>query len=480
VYEARRRFLLSALKLFDLALLVTSFGLATMLVVYADESVSLSHFLSIRVKIGNCAIFAAVLLAWHAICCLSGMYKSRRLSTKSAETADALKATTFSAACLVPIAISFSVAMVTARFLALFWAISTVLLPASRLFLRYLLSRARRDGRNIRYVLILGTNSRAIEFARSLAQRPERGYRLLGFVDDNWSNFEQFQTLGFPFSCDRAGLAEFLRRNVVDEVAFYLPLRSHYEYCSHVAAMCEEHGIVMRFASDIFTLKTAQSRALEVDGEHYIAATYLGAREGWPLLIKQILDVVLSAALIFLLSPLLLLATILIKLSSDGPVFFHQERLGLNKRRFVIYKFRTMVPDAEKLMAELEDRNEVSGPVFKITNDPRITPIGRILRRTSIDELPQLFNVLKGDMSLVGPRPLPVRDYEGFSKDWQRRRFSIRPGLTCLWQVTGRSSVPFEQWMKLDLQYLDEWSLWLDLKILARTIPAVLKGSGAV
>lgn len=144
-----------------------------------------------------------------------------------------------------------------------------------------------------------------------------------------------------------------------------------------------------------------------------------------------------------------------------------------------MYKFRTMIPNAEKMMGRLEGLNEMSGPVFKIKNDPRITRVGKILRRASIDELPQLLNVLKGDMSLVGPRPLPVRDYEGFSEDWQRRRFSVRPGITCLWQIAGRSSIPFEQWMRLDLQYVDEWSLWLDLKILARTIPAVFKGAGA-
>jgi lipopolysaccharide/colanic/teichoic acid biosynthesis glycosyltransferase len=139
-----------------------------------------------------------------------------------------------------------------------------------------------------------------------------------------------------------------------------------------------------------------------------------------------------------------------------------------------------MVPNAEKLMANLERQNEVAGPAFKMKNDPRVTPIGRWLRRASIDELPQLFNVLKGDMSLVGPRPLPVRDYEGFNEDWQRRRFSIKPGITCLWQVNGRSGISFDRWMLLDLQYVDEWSLWLDLKILAKTVPAVLKGAGAV
>jgi exopolysaccharide biosynthesis polyprenyl glycosylphosphotransferase len=326
--------------------------------------------------------------------------------------------------------------------------------------------------------LILGTNQRAIDFAQRLEESPDRGYRLLGFVDDPWTNLDEFIVSGLPFACDFAALPDYLRRNVVDEVAFYLPLRSYYEYCSQVAAMCEEHGIIMRFASDIFTLKTVQSRPEEVDGSHSIA-TYIGGRDGWPLVIKRAIDLTLSFTLIVLLSPLLLAVAALIKFTSAGPIFFSQERLGLNKRRFLIYKFRTMIPGAEQRLAELESLNEVSGPVFKIKNDPRITPLGKFLRRTSIDELPQLFNVLKGDMSLVGPRPLPVRDYEGFNQDWQRRRFSIQPGLTCLWQVAGRSSIPFEQWMQLDLQYMDEWSLWLDLKILARTIPAVVKGSGA-
>jgi len=177
--------------------------------------------------------------------------------------------------------------------------------------------------------------------------------------------------------------------------------------------------------------------------------------------------------------PVFLLTAIAIKLTSPGPIFFVQDRVGLNKRRFCMYKFRTMIPDAEKKQDELEDFNEASGPVFKIKNDPRITPIGRILRKLSIDELPQLFNVLKGDMSLVGPRPLPIRDYNGFSEDWHRRRFSIRPGITCLWQVNGRSDTSFEEWIKLDMEYIDNWSLWMDMKILLLTVPAVIKGSGA-
>jgi exopolysaccharide biosynthesis polyprenyl glycosylphosphotransferase len=208
-------------------------------------------------------------------------------------------------------------------------------------------------------------------------------------------------------------------------------------------------------------------------------ALYTGAMEGWPVVAKRVLDFCVSLSLLIILSPIFLLAAILIKLTSPGPVFFIQERVGLNKRRFNLYKFRSMVPDAEEKLATVEHLNEVTGPVFKITEDPRITSIGKFLRKTSIDELPQLFNVLNGNMSLVGPRPLPVRDYQGFDQDWLRRRFSVRPGITCLWQINGRSSIPFNQWMELDMRYIDEWSLSLDLKILAKTIPAVIKGSGA-
>jgi exopolysaccharide biosynthesis polyprenyl glycosylphosphotransferase len=234
----------------------------------------------------------------------------------------------------------------------------------------------------------------------------------------------------------------------------------------------------MRLNSDIFGLKKARWLAEEYGNGHYIAS-YTGAGEGWPLAIKRTLDLAISSLLLLLLLPLLVAAAIAIKLTSKGPVLFLQERIGMNKRRFKIYKFRTMIPNAEQVIHTLEGQNEATGPVFKIKNDPRITPIGKFLRRSSIDELPQLLNVLKGDMSLVGPRPLPVRDYEGFSEDWQRRRFSVKPGITCLWQVNGRSGISFDQWMLLDLQYLDEWSLWLDLKILAKTVPAVLKGAGA-
>jgi len=478
VNEAKRRFLLNALKLYDLGIIVASFGLATFLLVQADNRVSLHDFVNMRVKLSNIAIFAFALFCCHAIFAMCGLYRSRRLSTRLAESVDALKATSLSTVCLAMVAVLFSVSMITVRFLITFYAISSLAVIASRFVMQYWLAIVRRHGRNLRYMLILGTNSRAIEFARKIEATPERGFQILGFVDEDWPRMEEFNATGYKVCCDYAGLAEYLRRNVVDEVAIYLPLRSFYEHSSQVAALCEQHGMVMRFASDIFGLKTARSRAEDFEGDHHIAA-YTGVRDGWPLLVKRILDLAISFTLLVVLAPLFLVVAALIKLTSDGPVFFRQERMGVNKRRFIIYKFRTMIPNAEEMMAQLEDLNEVTGPVFKIMDDPRITSIGKFLRRTSIDELPQLFNILKGDMSLVGPRPLPVRDYQGFNQDWQRRRFTVRPGITCLWQVNGRSAIPFEQWMRLDLQYMDEWSLWLDLKILARTIPAVLRGSGA-
>jgi exopolysaccharide biosynthesis polyprenyl glycosylphosphotransferase len=476
--EAKRRFLLSGLKLFDISQLILSFGLATILVVHWDQGDGLEQFLSVRVKLSNCVGFGFILLTWHVIFFLCGVYESKRLSARSVEMIEVLKATALSSALLTVLAEFFRIRMITPRFLLSFWVLSSFLLAASRLALRPLLASLRRRGRNLHHMLVLGTNSRAIDFARRIQRKPELGYRLLGFVDDDWQRMAEFKRTGFPLVSDYSGLAEFLRRNVVDEVAMYLPLRSFYERSFGAAALCEEHGIIMRMDGDIFGLKKSRSTPEEFDGDHHVAS-HTGVREWWPLVVKRILDIVFSFSLLLMLSPLLLIVGILIKFSSDGPILFWQERIGLNKRRFLIVKFRTMVTDAEKMLAKLEGQNEVSGPVFKIRKDPRITPIGKVLRRTSIDELPQLFNVLKGDMSLVGPRPLPVRDYEGFSEDWQRRRFSVRPGITCLWQVNGRSSIPFEQWMKLDLKYMDEWSLWLDIKILAQTVSAVLKGSGA-
>jgi exopolysaccharide biosynthesis polyprenyl glycosylphosphotransferase len=202
--------------------------------------------------------------------------------------------------------------------------------------------------------------------------------------------------------------------------------------------------------------------------------------DDYRMLVKRALDILGASVALVIFSPVMLLAAVAVRLTSSGPVVFVQERYGLNKRRFKMFKFRTMVQNAEALQSQLEKNNEAQGPVFKIKNDPRVTSIGRFLRKTSIDELPQLFNVLRGEMSLVGPRPLPERDVSRFAESSLLRRFSVKPGLTCLWQISGRSNTQFDNWIRQDLQYIDQWSLGLDIAILLKTVPAVIKGRGAV
>jgi len=473
----RRQVLLDSMKLFDLAAMMFAFGLAAV-VVSQKATVSLAEFFAMRVKIQNFMVFAVLLLIWHQIFVIFGMYTSRRLASRWDETVDIVKATTLGTLLLFFSHLVVHIVLLSPEFLMLFWLAATGTIASGRLSMRIVLRNARLRGRNLRDMLIVGTNPRAVQFARKMRDNQFYGYRVIGFVDQEWPGNSEFSQSGFNLACNFDELLAFLRSTVVDEVVVALPMRSLHARASEVATICEEQGIMVRFISNLFDGKMSRPRVEVMEGDSLITHNTVRL-EGWPVVIKRLVDIVISAAMSLLLLPVFLLTTLLIKLTSPGPVFFVQKRLGLNKRHFGIYKFRTMVVDAEKRIKEIEHLNEVSGPVFKIKNDPRITPIGKFLRKTSIDELPQLFNVLKGDMSLVGPRPLPLRDYEGFSEDWQRRRFSVRPGVTCLWQIGGRSSISFAQWMELDLQYIDKWSLLLDFKILLKTIPAVLRGSGA-
>jgi exopolysaccharide biosynthesis polyprenyl glycosylphosphotransferase len=241
---------------------------------------------------------------------------------------------------------------------------------------------------------------------------------------------------------------------------------------------CEERGITARLAINFFPHVIARTHLEELDGLPLLTFTTTPKNE-LLLSLRHIFDFLGSAILILILSPVFLLVTLAIHLDSRGPAIYRQVRCGVNGRRFTFYKFRSMVEGAEMRKDDLLAYNLMAGPVFKMKNDPRVTRVGRFLRKTSLDELPQLFNVLRGDMSFVGPRPpMPeeVEKYEG----WQRRRLSMKPGITGLWQVSGRNQIDFHQWMKLDLEYIDNWSIWLDFKILMRTILVVLLGKGAM
>jgi exopolysaccharide biosynthesis polyprenyl glycosylphosphotransferase len=474
-----RAFIVDLMKLFDLAVMVLAFVLA-IVVTYEDiNAESFSEFLTMRIKVQNFVLFAGFMWLWQSMFSLFGLYEVNRASRLgSKEVADVVKAALAGALAIWLVTFFVRIELITPSSLAVFVVGACAMSICGRAGLRMFLRRHSRSASALSHLVIVGTNARAVALAKRIDANPELGYRLTGFVDERWAGEEQFHQAGYSVVSDFNGFEDFLKDHIVDEVIICTPVKSLYDWSSRILTQCEQQGITVRFVSDLFTPTIGRS-SVEHFGEQMVLTVGTGGMTGPTVVVKRLIDFFVSLALLILSAPVLLATMFAIKLSSPGPVFFVQERVGLNKRRFPLYKFRTMVADAEQLLAELERHNEVSGPVFKIKRDPRITRMGAFLRKTSLDELPQLINVLKGDMSLVGPRPLPVRDYRGFTQHWHRRRFSVRPGITCLWQVGGRNSIPFERWMELDMEYIDQWSLMLDIKILLRTIPAVLKGSGA-
>ena len=475
----RRKILLKMMQVGDLLLLGMAF-LIVMWLFYAQNNslLAFEEFLSLRIKIENFLGAIVMMAMWHMTCSSLNLYESKRLSTITQEIPDILKATSLVAFTTAGLALLFQIDMISAGFLLTFWILATLFMCVGRIGERITLAWMRRKGRNLRNIVIIGTNPRAVKFAREIRAKPELGYHLLGFVDEPWEKLDPQHLEGISIISTLEKFQGFIRTFSVDEVLVALPLRSYYQQASKIVAQCEEQGILVRMLGDLFSPKLAKS-AIDQVGGHPTFTLNTGAIGDQAILIKRIFDLLIAVPSVILLLPFFAFVAAAIKLTSPGPVFFIQERVGLNKRLFRLMKFRTMVQQAESLQAKLEHLNEVERAAFKITDDPRITPLGRLLRKTSIDEFPQLINVMNGDMSLVGPRPLPVRDFQEFNEDWHRRRWSVRPGITCLWQVSGRSSISFSKWMELDLQYIDKWTLWLDLKILFKTIPSVMKGTGA-
>jgi len=467
------------LKLFDMLVMVLSFGIAGIAAQKELNTVSLEQFFTIRITIQNFALFLGLLVVWHYVFVLLGLYSSSRLTSHQRRITDEIKATFSVIMALYIFSLLFKIEMISPLFLAVFFTVSSAIIILSRVIIGYFLKLLRVQGRNLRHMLIVGTNLQAVQFAQKIEKNKTLGYRIIGFADNTWKGVEDFETTGYHLVTKLTDLAEFLSHNVVDDVVICLPMKPYARQSSKIISICQAQGIIVRYHLDVFIPELKQAKREKIDNETLITIFPGTVNEGLPIMLKRALDISISLILIIILMPIFLITAFLVKLTSPGPVFFIQERMGLNKRRFRLYKFRTMVVDAEKNLSKFEHLNEACGPVFKIRDDPRITRVGKHLRKTSIDELPQLFNVLKGDMSLVGPRPLPVRDYNGFDQDWHRRRLSIRPGITCLWQINGRCSIPFEKWMELDMEYIDRWSLWLDFKILVKTIPAVVIGSGA-
>jgi exopolysaccharide biosynthesis polyprenyl glycosylphosphotransferase len=357
----------------------------------------------------------------------------------------------------------------------LFGVFCGLLLLSEKLFLRISSRYLRSRGFNYRTVLIVGTNQAAQRIADSIHGHRFWGYRILGFVI-NGHPPEQPWPSRYPLLGELGDLPAIIEHNVIDDVIFAVSRRD-LDRLEDLFLSLQEQGIRTRFAVNLFPHTQARATLEELDGMPLLSFA-TGPTSPLPLMAKRLLDVALSSLLLLVGLPFVGAIAILIKFTSHGDVLFRQTRCGLNGRIFTLYKFRTMVEDAEKQRRELEHLNEMNGPVFKLKSDPRVTALGRFLRRFSLDELPQFWNVLRGDMSLVGPRP-PIPDEVARYQRWQRRRLSMKPGLTCLWQVSGRNQIDFDRWMQLDLEYIDSWSPMLDLKILLRTIPAVLSGRGA-
>jgi exopolysaccharide biosynthesis polyprenyl glycosylphosphotransferase len=414
-----------------------------------------------------------VVLLWPLVLQWQGAYQPLRLKTAWAEAGEVLRAGLVFAATVLAMQALLHAYQVSRLFLILLFLWQVALTLLSRLAVHRLLAWARRAGRNARRLLIVGAGPEGRRILADLQGRPELGLRVVGFVDDR--SAERLRAVpGAPLLGRMADLPRILREQVVDEVLVSLPF-STFDRVQKVLAACNQEGKNVYLAVDGLAAArgaVARSRLAEVNGVPFLGLIY--APDHVPALAaKRVTDLLVSGVVLLALSPLLLLIALLVRLDSPGPAIFRQRRVGLHGRVFTLYKFRTMVIDAEERLVQFRQRNEIRGPAFKLRDDPRVTRVGRWLRRLSLDELPQLWNVLRGDMSLVGPRPpLPreVAEYDG----WHRRRLSVRPGLTGPWQVAGRNDLPeFDRWVELELEYIDHWSFWLDLKILLRTIPEV-------
>jgi len=415
-----------------------------------------------------------VLAIWTLLLVTREAYTSRRTVALASEVWQVVRVVGAGTLTLAAAGWLLRLEFVSRPFLILFATLDLIFLLTEKLVLRLGARRLRSRGYNYRTLLIVGINPRAEEVAKIIADHPSWGLELLGFVAPNGEHPDQAG--GLPVLGAADDLPRILQEEVVDEVIFVLSRRQLEEF-EDAFLLCAELGIRARVAL-FFPHMKARVVLEELEGIPLLTFTNTPGAP-FPLFLKRLGDIGTSALGMVLTAPLLPFIALSIKLSSPGPVLYSQERCGLNGRRFTLHKFRTMYEGADRRLDEVAHLNEVEGPAFKARRDPRVTPVGRLLRRFSLDELPQLFNVLRSDMSLVGPRPPLPEEVERYER-WQRRRLSMKPGLTGLWQVSGRAGLDdFSRWTTLDLAYIDQWSLWLDLKILLKTIPAVLSTRGA-
>ena len=423
-------------------------------------------------------LYPVVVIIWSVLLFSYHSYHSHRTVSLRREVLTVFRVVAVGNVLLATLAYLLPLRQLSRAWFVLFAVLSALLLLLEKIALRVMARYVRAKGLNYRTVLIVGTGRRALDIASLVVDHKYWGYKILGFVSDGhrlpngWARYRIYGTV--------PELRHLLENNefpeIVDEIVFAVT-RKKLDEMKQIFIFCEELGIRTRVAMNFFQNRTARIEVEELEGIPFLTFTTTPSNET-QLAAKRLLDVCVSLLMLTLSLPVIVMAAIAIKITSPGSVVFKQKRMGLNGRIFTLYKFRTMIANAHERFGEVSHLNEMTGPVFKAKGDPRVTAVGRILRKFSLDELPQLWNVLKGDMSLVGPRPPIPEEVRSYHR-WQRRRLSMKPGLTCLWQVNGRNNIDFDRWMQLDLQYIDNWSPTLDLKILLRTIPAVLLGRGA-
>jgi len=409
-------------------------------------------------------LFPFVMLAGPVTLGWNGFYSRPALSSRRTCVYQVVKASTLAAVAMILGLFLVREQAVARSVIILAGAISAGLVLAEEQVIRWWLQSDWGKSQVQRRFILVGSSSDNARLKDELRLQSPWRLQILAQLDINHDPIEK--------------LLELLHEHSANGVI----LNARHAYFGQIEKaiqLCELEGVEAWLLADFF--KTQISRTTLDDFANRPMLVFRSApEESWEAVAKHVLDFVGALCIVTVASPFFVFAAIAIRLSSPGPIFFKQQRSGLNGKPFQMYKFRSMGTDADQRKHELAAMNEMSGPVFKVTHDPRITPVGRILRRFSIDELPQLINVLRGEMSLVGPRPLPVDETRRFNDIAHRRRLSVKPGLTCLWQVSGRNEVTdFKEWVRLDLEYIDNWSIWLDLKILLRTIPAVVWGSGA-
>ncbi len=415
-----------------------------------------------------------ILPLWALIFHASGLYGGRSLRALRTEVSRLAKALAIATMLFTVVLFVAKLDYVSRPVVALFIVLNALFIEGGRSFVRGLVL----EGVMPRRVLIAGGLEEVQEAATRVDAHRDWGLEIAGFITDGtWKDPGHLShpVLGAYHLIPRL----VLDGEVVDEVLF-VPASGHLDELRQIEPMLlrlEELGIATRLVLNFLPGSLSEVSFEEFGGIPLLTFS-TAPRDELLLFIRRCIDVLVALGLLLVLSPLLVLIAALIRLTSPGPVLFRQQRCGLHGRSFIFLKFRSMRVGAEALKSSLAAFNEMDGPAFKMTNDPRVTPVGRFIRRTSLDELPQLLNILRGDMSFVGPRPAVIEEVRQY-QPWQRRRLSMPPGLTCLWQVSGRSDLTFDEWMRLDLEYIDNWSLWLDLKIAVRTIPAVLFRRGA-